>query len=83
MEITIQAMQPVGNGCICCTMRDDMVKAVKEFAYQKRLDHLLIELNCISKSLPVASIIEFREENGNSLSYILTLDLMITQYYVN
>jgi hypothetical protein len=66
------------NGCICCTLRDDLLKEVRALADQGRFDHLLIESTGISEPLPVASTFEFRDENGNSLSDVARLDSMVT-----
>lgn len=66
------------NGCICCTLRDDLLKGVQDLAAQNRFDHLLIESTGISEPLPVASTFEFRDEDGVSLADVATLDSMVT-----
>jgi G3E family GTPase len=66
------------NGCICCTLRDDLLKEVRQLAEQRRFDYLLIESTGIAEPLPVATTFEFRGENGESLSDIARLDTMVT-----
>ncbi len=75
---TDEQLVEMTNGCICCTLRDDLLKEVRQLARQGRFDHLLIELTGISEPLPVASTFEFRDENGDSLSDVARLDLMVT-----
>ncbi|MDD9908339.1 MAG: GTP-binding protein [Ahrensia sp.] len=75
---TDEQLVEMTNGCICCTLRDDLLKEVKELADQGRFDHLLIESTGISEPLPVASTFEFRDEDGESLSDVSQLDSMIT-----
>lgn len=66
------------NGCICCTLRDDLLKEVRRLAAKRSFDHLLIESTGIAEPLPVASTFEFRDENGESLSDVARLDTMVT-----
>jgi len=66
------------NGCICCTLRDDLLKEVRQLAEQGRFDYLLIESTGVSEPLPVASTFEFRDETGASLSDVCRLDTMVT-----
>jgi G3E family GTPase len=66
------------NGCICCTLRDDLLKEVRQLAEQGRFDYLLIESSGISEPLPVATTFDFRDEDGESLSDVATLDTMVT-----
>ncbi|MGC0055339.1 zinc metallochaperone GTPase ZigA [Brucella pituitosa] len=66
------------NGCICCTLRDDLLKEVAQLASQDRFDYLLIESTGISEPLPVAATFEFRDEKGESLSDLARLDTMVT-----
>ena len=56
------------NGCICCTLRDDLLKEVRALAESDRFDYLLIESTGIAEPLPVAATFEFRDEDGESLS---------------
>lgn len=66
------------NGCICCTLRDDLLKEVAALAGEGRFDHLLIESTGISEPMPVAATFAVRDEQGFSLSDITQLDSMVT-----
>jgi G3E family GTPase len=66
------------NGCICCTLRDDLLNEVRRLAEMNRFDYLLIESSGISEPLPVATTFDFRDENGSSLSDVARLDTMVT-----
>lgn len=75
---TDEQLVEMNNGCICCTLRDDLLKEVRTLAEQQRFDYLLIELTGISDPLPVASTFQFRDEHGASLSDVARLDTMVT-----
>lgn len=75
---TQEQLVELTNGCICCTLRDDLLQEVTQLAKQGCFDYLLIELTGISEPLPVASTFEFRDEDGFSLSDIARLDTMVT-----
>jgi G3E family GTPase len=66
------------NGCICCTLRDDLLSEVRKLAEAGRFDHLLIESSGISEPLPVAATFDFRDAEGESLSDVARLDTMVT-----
>lgn len=66
------------NGCICCTLRDDLLVEVGRLAREGRFDYLLIESTGIAEPLPVAATFDFRDENGDSLSDVARLDTMVT-----
>lgn len=66
------------NGCICCTLRDDLLREVRRLATEGRFDYLLIESTGVSEPLPVAATFEFRDDAGESLSDIARLDTMVT-----
>lgn len=66
------------NGCICCTLREDLLKEVRSLAEQGRFDYLLIESTGISEPLPVAETFTFEDETGESLSQVARLDTLIT-----
>jgi len=68
----------MSNGCICCTLRDDLLKAVSRLAQEGRFDYLLIESTGISEPLPVAQTFTFEDEQGQSLSTLSRLDTMVT-----
>ncbi|MEK1854960.1 MAG: zinc metallochaperone GTPase ZigA [Phyllobacterium sp.] len=78
LSCTDEQLVEMTNGCICCTLRDDLLKEVRALAEQGRFDHLLIESTGISEPLPVASTFDFRDENGHSLSDVSRLDTMVT-----
>lgn len=66
------------NGCICCTLRDDLKAEVRRIAEEKRFDYLLIESTGISEPMPVAATFAVRDEDGFSLSDVARLDTMVT-----
>ncbi|WP_417814823.1 GTP-binding protein [Thalassospira alkalitolerans] len=66
------------NGCICCTLRDDLLAEIRRLADAGRFDYLLIESTGISEPLPVAATFDFRDEYGQSLGDIARLDTMVT-----
>ncbi|MGE4323148.1 MAG: GTP-binding protein [Sphingobium sp.] len=66
------------NGCICCTLRDDLLREVRTLAEAGRFDYLVIESTGISEPLPVASTFSFRDEAGLSLADVARLDTMVT-----
>lgn len=68
----------MSNGCICCTLRDDLLKEVRHLSEEGRFDYLLIESTGISEPLPVAATFDFRDEHGDSLSDVARLDTMVT-----
>ncbi len=68
----------MSNGCICCTLREDLLKEVRQLALQGRFDYLLIESTGISEPLPVAETFTFQDEAGESLSQISRLDTLVT-----
>lgn len=68
----------MSNGCICCTLREDLLIEIERLAQEKRFDYLLIESTGISEPLPVAETFTFTDEDGRSLSDIAKLDTMVT-----
>ncbi|TDR06363.1 zinc metallochaperone GTPase ZigA [Marinomonas communis] len=68
----------MSNGCICCTLREDLLIEVRALAEAGKFDYLVIESTGISEPLPVAETFTFADENGISLSDIATLDTMVT-----
>ena len=68
----------MSNGCICCTLRDDLLEEVRRLAGEGRFDYLLIESTGISEPLPVAATFDFRDEQGVSLADVARLDTMVT-----
>lgn len=68
----------MSNGCICCTLREDLLEEVSKLAKEGRFDYLLIESTGISEPLPVAETFTFRDDEGQSLADIARLDTMVT-----
>jgi G3E family GTPase len=75
---TDEKLVEMTNGCICCTLRDDLLNEVRRLADEGRFDYLLIEGTGIAEPLPIAATFEFRDENSYSLSDIARLDTMAT-----
>lgn len=68
----------MSNGCICCTLREDLLQEVRKLAEEGRFDYLLIESTGISEPLPVAATFDFRDEAGQSLADVARIDTMVT-----
>jgi len=68
----------MSNGCICCTLREDLLTEITKLAQEGRFDYLMIESTGISEPLPVAETFTFTDDEGKSLSDVATLDTMVT-----
>jgi len=68
----------LSNGCICCTLREDLLREVARLAREGRFDYLLIESTGISEPLPVAETFTFADESGQGLSDVARLDTLVT-----
>ncbi|WP_339513555.1 zinc metallochaperone GTPase ZigA [Pseudomonas sp. RL_15y_Pfl2_60] len=68
----------MSNGCICCTLREDLLEEVARLARDGRFDYLLIESTGISEPLPIAETFTFRDEQGQSLADLARLDTLVT-----
>ncbi len=73
-----EKMVEMSNGCICCTLREDLLIEINRLAEEGRFDYLLIEATGISEPLPIAETFSFTDEDGHSLSDIARLDTMVT-----
>ncbi len=78
LSATEEKMVELSNGCICCTLREDLLNEVEKLADENKYDHLVIESTGISEPLPVAATFEFRDEDGKSLADVAYIDNMIT-----
>jgi G3E family GTPase len=75
---TEEKLVEMSNGCICCTLRDDLLAEVRRLAAEGRFDYLLIEGTGVAEPLPIAATFDFRNENDDSLSDVARLDTMVT-----
>ncbi|WP_255462497.1 GTP-binding protein [Granulicella sp. WH15] len=75
---TDERLVEMTNGCICCTLRDDLLEEISRLAREERFDYLLIESSGISEPMPVAATFSFEDETGLSLSEVAELDTMVT-----
>lgn len=75
---TEERLVEMTNGCICCTLRDDLLAEVSRLAQERRFDYLLIESTGISEPIPIAQTFTFEDEDGVSLRRVSRLDTMVT-----
>jgi G3E family GTPase len=75
---TEEKMVEMSNGCICCTLRDDLLQEVRRLAEEGRFDALLIESTGISEPMPIAATFDFTSAAGESLNDVARIDTMVT-----
>jgi G3E family GTPase len=75
---TEESLVEMTNGCICCTLRDDLLKEVARLALENRFDYLLIESTGIAEPMPIAATFAYADEEGKSLDDLACLDTMVT-----
>merc|ERR1719454_417363 len=74
-----EKMVELSNGCICCTLREDLLTSLAALAAEQRFDHVLVESSGISEPMPVAETFTFRhEESGVSLGDVASLHNLVT-----
>jgi len=78
LSYTTETLIELSNGCICCTLRNDLLTEVRRLADEGRYDYLLIEGTGIAEPRPIAATFSFRDESGVSLSDFAKLDTMVT-----
>lgn len=75
---TEEKLVEMSNGCICCTLREDLLLEVRKLAAEGRFDYLLIESTGIGEPMPVAATFDFTNEEGDSLNEVARIDTMVT-----
>ncbi|GAA2959599.1 GTP-binding protein [Kitasatospora cinereorecta] len=75
---TDERLVEMTNGCICCTLRDDLLEEVDRLAREGRFDYLLIESSGISEPMPVAATFSFPRDDGATLGDLARLDTTVT-----
>ena len=68
----------LSNGCICCTLREDLIESVGKLARSGRFDQIVIESTGISEPMPVAATFEWEFEDGTTLADVALIDTMVS-----
>ena len=74
-----ERMVEMSNGCICCTLREDLLSSLSSLALEQRFDHCIVASSGISEPLPVAETFTFEDEEGRCLVDLARLDSMVKQ----
>jgi G3E family GTPase len=75
---TEETLIELSNGCICCTLRGDLIDEVRKLCNERRFDNLIIEATGISEPMPIATAFSYRDENSQSLDDVAYIDNMVT-----
>jgi G3E family GTPase len=73
-----EEMVELTNGCICCTLREDLLREIARFAAQGRFDRILVESTGVAEPFPIAETFSFEDESGRKLSNMARLDAIVT-----
>ena len=78
LDIGKEKMVELQNGCICCTLREDILEQISELAADEKYDYLIIEATGVAEPLPIAQTFAFADRKGNTLSSVARLDTCVT-----
>lgn len=78
VDVVNEQLVALSNGCICCSIREDLVREVRQLAAQQRFQYLVVESTGISLPLPVATTFDYIGTDGSSLGDVAKLDTLVT-----